>query len=155
MATLKHLSPVTLKEQLYREILTQIQTGTYKPGDKIPTELQLSEMYDISRVTVRQTLARLVEEQILIKRAGKGTFVKDTPFIENFYQSLVFLRPLAVRSAHRKILFIGIVINALHLSVNPTKAKGFFQCFVCFNRFRIAVLTKQKPNAIGRKTIFR
>ena len=85
MATLKHLSPVTLKEQLYREILTQIQTGTYKPGDKIPTELQLSEMYDISRVTVRQTLARLVEEQILIKRAGKGTFVKDTPFIENFF----------------------------------------------------------------------
>ena len=85
MATLKHLSPVTLKEQLYREILTKIQTGTYKPGDKIPTELQLSEMYDISRVTVRQTLARLVEEQILIKRAGKGTFVKDTPFIENFF----------------------------------------------------------------------
>ena len=76
MATFKHLSPITLKEQLYQEILTQIKNGTYKPGDKIPTELQLSEMYDISRVTVRQTMARLVEEQILVKRAGKGTFVK-------------------------------------------------------------------------------
>ena len=85
MATLKHLSPITLKEQLYREILTQIQNGTYKPGDKIPTELQLSEMYDISRVTVRQTLARLVEEQILIKKAGKGTFVKTSPFVETFF----------------------------------------------------------------------
>lgn len=85
MATFKHLSPVTLKEQLYRELLTQIQDGTYQPGDKIPTELQLSEMYDISRVTVRQTLARLVEEQILIKRAGKGTFVKTRPFVENFF----------------------------------------------------------------------
>ena len=45
MATFKHLSPITLKEQLYQEILTQIKNGTYKPGDKIPTELQLSEMY--------------------------------------------------------------------------------------------------------------
>lgn len=85
MATFKHLSPVTLKEQLYQEILTQIQNRVYKPGDKIPTELQLSEMYDISRVTVRQTLARLVEEQILIKRAGKGTFVKTPPFVENYF----------------------------------------------------------------------
>lgn len=81
----KHLSHITLKEQLYREILTQIQDGTYKPGDKIPTELQLSEMYDISRVTVRQTLARLVEEQILIKKAGKGTFVKTPSFVENYF----------------------------------------------------------------------
>lgn len=85
MTTFKHLSPVTLKEQLYHEILTQIQNGTYKPGDKIPTELQLSEMYDISRVTVRQTLARLVDEQILLKRAGKGTFVKESPFIEKYF----------------------------------------------------------------------
>ena len=85
MATFKHLSPITLKEQLYQEILTQIKNGTYKPGDKIPTELQLSEMYDISRVTVRQTMARLVEEQILVKRAGKGTFVKESPFIEKYF----------------------------------------------------------------------
>lgn len=85
MATFKHLSPVTLKEQLYQELLAQIQDGTYRPGDKIPTELQLSEMYNISRVTVRQTLARLVDEQILIKRAGKGTFVKEAPFVEKYF----------------------------------------------------------------------
>lgn len=84
-STLNHLSPVTLKEQLYRELLTQIQNGFYKPGDQIPTELQLSETYHISRVTVRQTLARLVEEQILVKKAGKGTFVKIRPFVENFF----------------------------------------------------------------------
>lgn len=85
MATFKHLSPVTLKEQLYQELLTHIQDGTYKPGDKIPTELQLSEMYDISRVTVRQTLARLVDEQFLVKKAGKGTFVKKSPFVEKYF----------------------------------------------------------------------
>lgn len=85
MTEFKHLSHITLKEQLYREILTQIQDGTYKPGDKIPTELQLSEMYDVSRVTVRQTLARLVEEQILIKKAGKGTFVKTPSYVENYF----------------------------------------------------------------------
>lgn len=84
-STLNHLSPITLKEQLYRELLTQIQNGTYKPGDQIPTELHLSETYQISRVTVRQTLARLVDEQILVKKAGKGTFVKIPPFVENFF----------------------------------------------------------------------
>ena len=85
MTTFKHLSPITLKEQLYQELLTQIQNGTYKPGDKIPTEMQLSEMYNVSRVTVRQALSKLVDKQILVKKTGKGTFVKPHTFVEGYF----------------------------------------------------------------------
>ena len=45
--------------QLMKEIKEQIQNGYYKPGDQIPTENQLSELYQVSRITVRRTIEEL------------------------------------------------------------------------------------------------
>ncbi len=85
MAELQQLSPVTLQEQLYQKIVEMLQNGTYKAGDKLPTELQFCEMYNVSRVTVRKVLGRLVEEQYLTKIRGKGTFVKIPKFVEKAF----------------------------------------------------------------------
>lgn len=62
--------------QLMKEIKEQIQSGNYKPGDQIPTEIQLSELYQVSRITVRRTIEELCAQGILVKRQGKGTFVE-------------------------------------------------------------------------------
>lgn len=62
--------------QLMKEIKEQIQSGYYKPGDQIPTELQLSELYQVSRITVRRTIEELCTQGVLVKRQGKGTFVE-------------------------------------------------------------------------------
>lgn len=56
MSKLKQLSAVTLQEQLYLELLESIKKGKYKPGERIPAEMQLSQMYEVSRVTVRKAL---------------------------------------------------------------------------------------------------
>lgn len=76
MKELKPLSRITLQEQLYDEIYDQIKTGVYKEGERIPPEMQLIEMYHISRVTVRKAIQQLVDDQILVKKHGKGTYVK-------------------------------------------------------------------------------
>ncbi|MEG0274116.1 MAG: GntR family transcriptional regulator [Longicatena sp.] len=85
METFKQLSAVTLQEQLYQELYKQIKSGKYKPGDRIPPELQLSEIYHISRVTVRHAIQQLVDEHILIKKHGKGTFVKTPIHTEEIF----------------------------------------------------------------------
>lgn len=87
MSEIKHLSAVTLQEQLYNEIASQIKSGKYKPGERIPPELQLSEMYHVSRVTVRNAIQQLVDENLLIKKHGKGTFVKTHVYTEKFFSS--------------------------------------------------------------------
>ncbi|MFR3402347.1 MAG: GntR family transcriptional regulator [Blautia faecis] len=48
-----------------------MKEGIYKANQKIPTELELSEKYQISRMTVRKALAELVEEGVLAKNREK------------------------------------------------------------------------------------
>ena len=62
--------------QMMKKIKEQIQNGYFKPGDQIPTETQLSELYQVSRITVRRTIEELCAQGVLVKRQGKGTFVE-------------------------------------------------------------------------------
>ncbi len=82
MPVLNRLSTQTLQEQLYNELLGKIKSGEFKPGEIITSELKLSEQYDVSRVTVRRSIQQLVDEGYLIKRKGKGTFVKPQIYVE-------------------------------------------------------------------------
>ena len=85
MQEIKQLNAITLQEQLYNELATQIKSGKYKPGDRIPPELKLSEIYRVSRVTVRNAIQQLVNEDLLIKKHGKGTYVKTQVYTEEFF----------------------------------------------------------------------
>lgn len=64
-----------LYQQLIEIIKEQINTGKLKTGDQIPTEAELSERYNVSRITVRKAIELLAEDDILIKKQGIGTFV--------------------------------------------------------------------------------
>lgn len=63
--------------QLSNIIRSNIENGFYEPNHRIPTEMELSTKYDVSRVTVRKAFEELVEEGILIRKQGKGTFVAE------------------------------------------------------------------------------
>jgi GntR family transcriptional regulator len=71
--------------QLKDEILEQIELGSLKEHEKLPSERELCEKYTVSRTTVRQTLQSLERDGYIYKVHGKGTFV--SPKIYN--QSLV------------------------------------------------------------------
>lgn len=78
-------TPHTLSEEnelpLYLQLLAllkhQINTGLLKPGDLIPSEAQLCAQHNLSRTTVRLALNRLTEENLIIRRRGKGSFVAN------------------------------------------------------------------------------
>lgn len=72
-----------LYKQIYEALLEQIRVGEYKVGEKIPSEEQLTKLYEVSRVTVRKALTQLVNESVLVKRHGKGTFVAMPVYVES------------------------------------------------------------------------
>ena len=56
-----------LYKQLMDIITQQIKNGTYKPGEKIPPEPELADLYHVSRITVRRTVEELCTQGYLIK----------------------------------------------------------------------------------------
>ncbi len=80
-------SSIPLYQQLMELIKEQITTGKLKENDRLMTEVELSKVYDVSRITVRKAIELLVEEDILEKCQGVGTFVagkKLNRIVNNF-----------------------------------------------------------------------
>ncbi len=72
-------SSVPLYAQLKELLSERIESGEYAPGEKIPTELALCAELELSRPTVRQAIAELVAEGLLVIMKGKGTYVSSEP----------------------------------------------------------------------------
>lgn len=66
---------VPLYKEVRRYILSKMDGGEWKPGDKIPPELELAKSLNVALSTVRAGLKDLAEEGLLLRRQGKGTFV--------------------------------------------------------------------------------
>ncbi|MCL5065145.1 MAG: GntR family transcriptional regulator [Firmicutes bacterium] len=61
--------------QLKQMIQAQIASGVMHPGDRVPSERELSDRFGMSRMTARQALLELVREGFLYREQGRGTFV--------------------------------------------------------------------------------
>ncbi|MDD2422403.1 MAG: GntR family transcriptional regulator, partial [Heliobacteriaceae bacterium] len=68
--------------KIYEEIVEQLRAliakGNLMPGDKLPSERELSERLGVSRASVREALTALEVMGILDVRPGDGTFVRET-----------------------------------------------------------------------------
>ena len=64
-----------LYQQIYDDIKNDIESGVYQVDDKIPSETELSEKYNVSRITVRRSIEDLCADSLLTKKQGRGTFV--------------------------------------------------------------------------------
>ncbi|MGI9952073.1 GntR family transcriptional regulator [Moorellaceae bacterium AZ2] len=64
-----------LYQQLKDLLAAQIKNGSFKAGDRLPSEKELCALYNVSRITVRQALAELAREGLIYRTHGKGTFV--------------------------------------------------------------------------------
>lgn len=68
---------------LYKQIVNDLETNIaahHSPGDRLPTEAQLADSYDVNRLTVRSALAELARRGLVETVRGKGTFVAS-PFL--------------------------------------------------------------------------
>ena len=61
--------------QIEEELREQILNGVFKPHDLLPSDNELTKVYNVSRMTVRKALARLEYEGLVYRQPGRGTFV--------------------------------------------------------------------------------
>lgn len=82
-----------LYKQLIQKIRNDIANGVYPVHSRIPSEQELCETYQVSRVTVRKALAELTQEGLINRHQGKGTFVgvpricKDLKDVNSFHNA--------------------------------------------------------------------
>ncbi len=72
-------SKVPLYHQLAEDLFRAIRAGSYKPGDRIPSEHELAERFGVGRPTVRQATDSLIQRGVLVRKRGSGTFVRSVP----------------------------------------------------------------------------
>ncbi|MDW5443731.1 GntR family transcriptional regulator [Polaromonas sp. SM01] len=64
-----------LYQQIKSLILQSLQAGEWKPGEMIPSEMDLAARFRVSQGTVRKAIDELAAENLVVRRQGKGTFV--------------------------------------------------------------------------------
>ena len=80
--------PIPAYYQLKEIIREEIESGRLKIGEKLTPENRLSEIFQISRMTVRQAIKELVVEGLLYRDKGRGTFVCQPKINYGFIQKL-------------------------------------------------------------------
>ncbi|MCL6625565.1 MAG: GntR family transcriptional regulator [Alicyclobacillus shizuokensis] len=75
--------PIPSYYKIKMSLLGKISSGEWPIGTRIPSELELSELYQTSRPTVRQAIMSLVHEGYLERVRGRGTFVKRPLITKN------------------------------------------------------------------------
>ncbi|WP_148255503.1 FadR/GntR family transcriptional regulator [Aidingimonas lacisalsi] len=68
-----------LADQLYGKLMQAIIDGTFKKGEKLPSEHRICEHYSVSRPVVREALMRLQVDGIVVSRQGSGSYIQRIP----------------------------------------------------------------------------
>ena len=71
------MTQARLHEVISADIVAQIESGLLVPGDRLPSEQELSARFGVSRMTVRHALGRLETQGLVTRRQGSGTFVSQ------------------------------------------------------------------------------
>jgi GntR family transcriptional regulator of arabinose operon len=112
-----------LYEQVRQQVLQFITEQNLNPGDIIPTEAELASRYGVSVGTVRRALRQLVDQEILYRQPGRGTFLTEhsrqrarrrgflaciVPYLSNsFVSSLIAGAEYAARRANYGLLLLN------------------------------------------------
>lgn len=82
-------SKLALSTQLYRALLSAIRSGHLKAGERCPTEEELTSALNISRTVVQKAYAQLMDENIIQRYKGKGTYVSEKSIDFDFIQAFL------------------------------------------------------------------
>lgn len=126
-----------LYQQLYDTILTKVKSGEYPVGSMIPSEAQLSKMYEISRVTVRSGIQKLCDDHILEKKHGKGTFVAMPVYIDTISEEGSFTKSCLKmgKKPSTEIVFKGLMQLDKKITVHLGIKEG--EKAICIKRLRM------------------
>lgn len=102
------------KQPLYAQIASDlrenIRTDKWVEGQRIPTEMDLCDIYHVSRITIRKAIDELVRENLLIRQRAKGTFVNHFSPEETTHVTLV-------KSFTKELLEQGKIVTTTKVEV--------------------------------------
>jgi GntR family transcriptional regulator len=110
--------------QLKEFLKEGIESEALRPGDRLPSEAELCGRFDVSRVVVRQALAELVYEGLIVREQGKGSFVAQPKISEalvqrltGFHQDMAELGLRPTSKVLRQEVIPASIVLARHLDV--------------------------------------
>jgi GntR family transcriptional regulator len=100
---------IPLHKQISNWLREQIEEGSLKKNEKLPSENELSDTFEVSRVTVRRALQTLENEQLIYRCQGLGSFISDHRTHQSFAQLKDFNEELAGfgLQASSKVISLG------------------------------------------------
>lgn len=105
---IKKIKKVDLSEQVYNQIINQIKIGNYKAGGKIPSEKKLSELFGVSRVSIRAALQKLKAVGILTTIQGDGSYISNFN-LTNLLNNLMSLLMISQKNINHILEFREII----------------------------------------------
>ena len=156
MATLsQHLRPLDdestlpLYQQLQRRLRAVIEARVLGPDDALPPERELAEELAVSRITVRKAIDGLVEEGLLVRRQGSGTFVSNR-VEKNFSKLTSFSEDMRARGRKPRSVWLnraaGTVTPEESLTLRSSPGTPVYR----FHRIRYA---DEAPMALEYATV--
>jgi GntR family transcriptional regulator len=143
-------SPIPMYYQIMRQLLEKISDGEFAVESALPPERELAEAYRVSRMTVRQAIAELVNEGVLVRRKGIGTFVAPPKMEQTLSRLTSFTEDMAQRgmkAGARVISFEKIVPEpTIRKTLGLDTADRAFECV----RVRLA---DDEPMALETTTL--
>lgn len=105
-ASIDRQSVMPLYHQAKQLILQMIERGELKRGKRLPTERELCERFEVSRITIRKAIEELVKDGVLYKERGKGTFVAHTKIQQGLLQLMSFTEEMETQgfNVHSRVL---------------------------------------------------
>lgn len=82
-------SPTPIYEQIAQWMIENIRTGKWKKGYQLQAEEDLAKVIQVSRGTLRKAISVLIEQGLLLRMQGKGTFVQEEKISYPFAQQLI------------------------------------------------------------------
>ncbi len=93
----KRQQGISLYYQVAEVLRERILSGEWRPGDQIPTEDELCQLFQVSRTTVRYALSTLVSEGLIFRKQGHGTYVAEPTLEQGSPQLLGFTEEMTQR----------------------------------------------------------
>lgn len=144
--------PTPLYLRVQEQIKSAIEAGNLKPQEALPSERDIAEAFNVSRVTVRKAISGLVDQGLLTQRQGSGTFVTAPPQrVEQPLSRLTsFTEDMRLRGLEASIRWLARTVTlaspdeAMRLSLSPTDT---------VSRLRRLRLANHVPMAIESATV--
>lgn len=110
---------VPLYQRVREALKDDLARGKWKPGNMLPTELELAEQFGVSPGTIKQAILSLVRDGLIVRRPGKGTFVARLDGSRSFARFFSFRESSTGEELHPTIRLIEVSV----LDEGPAEAR--------------------------------